>query len=197
MWTETRTELPPGGMTRNVFFPGLLMVVLAAMSLFPANAMGQSPSATEYQVKAAFLYNFAKFVEWPPGSFPNASAPLQICVWGRDPFGQELQDVTHEKIVNGHPLEVNHVVDLPQARSCHVLFIPFSEKAQMKMILEGLRGASVLTVGDTRDFAARGGMINFVLDDDRVKFEVNRRAAEEAGLKISSKLLGVARLVIG
>jgi len=135
-------------------------------------------------------------VEWPPASFPNASAPLKICVFGQDPFGQELRDITYEKTVNGHRLEVNHVVDLPQARSCHVLFIPFSERTQTKLILDSLRGASVLTVGDTKGFAERGGMINFVLENDRVKFEVNRKAAEQAGLKISSKLLSVAKVVM-
>ncbi len=195
MWKEKRTELPTGGMTGNAFLPGLLLGVLAAMLLFPARAMGQPPSATatEYQVKAAFLYNFAKFVEWPPASFPSASAPLQICVLGRDPFGQELRDITQDKAVNGRRLEVQHVADTQQARSCHILFIALSEKTQLKPILDSLRGTSVLTVGDTKGFTERGGMINFVLDNDRVTFEVNQRAAEEAGLKISSKLLSVAK----
>ncbi len=157
----------------------------------------QAQSAGEYQVKAAFLYNFAKFVEWPPSSFSDASAPLQICVFGQDPFGQELRGITNEKTVNGRKLEVRHVVDLQHARSCHILFIASAQRTSMKRILEGLRGASVLTVGDTKGFAEQGGMINFVLENDRVQFEVSRKAAEQAGLKISSKLLSVAKLVIG
>jgi hypothetical protein len=152
--------------------------------------------ATEYQVKAAYLFNFAKFVEWPPSSFADASAPLQICVFGQDPFGQELRDITNEKIVNGRKLEVHQVVDLQLARACHILFIASSEKAQVKQILESLRGSGALTVGDTKAFAEQGGMINFVLESNRVQFEVNRKAAEQAGLKISSKLLSVAKLVI-
>jgi hypothetical protein len=156
----------------------------------------QAQSAGEYQVKAAFLFNFAKFVEWPPSSFSAASAPLRICVFGRDPFGRELRDITNEKTVNGRKLEVNQVVDLQLARTCHILFIASSEKAQLKRILESLRGTDVLTVGDTKGFAELGGMINFVLENDQVQFEVNHKAAEQAGLKISSKLLSVAKLVL-
>lgn len=156
----------------------------------------QAQSAGEYQVKAAFLFNFAKFVEWPPSGFSDASAPFRICVLGRDPFAQELRDITNEKTVNGRKLEVDQVVDLQHARSCHILFIASSGKTPMKQILEGLRGSSVLTVGDSKGFTGQGGMINFVLENDRVQFEVNRKAAEQAGLRISSKLLSVAKLVI-
>jgi len=153
----------------------------------------QAQSATEYQLKAAFLFNFAKFIEWPPGSFPDASAPLRICIFGRDPFGDQLRNITNEKTVNKRKLEV---ADLLHAKSCHILFIASPEKASMKQILEGLGGASVLTVGESKGFAEQGGMINFVLETDRVQFEVNRKAAEQAGLKISSKLLSVAKFVI-
>jgi hypothetical protein len=153
--------------------------------------------ATEYQVKAAFLFNFAKFVEWRPSSFSDASAPLRICILGRDPFGQGLRDIINEKTVNGRKLELVYTVDLQAARACHILFIASSEKARLKQIVEGLRGTSALTVSDTEGFAEQGGMINFVLDNARVQFKVNRNAADQAGLKISSKLLSVARLVIG
>jgi hypothetical protein len=153
--------------------------------------------AGEYQVKAAFLYNFAKFVEWPAGSFADGATPLRICILGQDPFGQELRNVANDKMVNGHKLVVDQVADLAAARSCHILFIASSKKADMKQILESLRAADVLTVGDTKGFAKMGGMINFVLEDDRVRFEVNKTAAGKTGLKISSKLLSIAVLVIG
>jgi hypothetical protein len=159
-------------------------------------ARGQSSAAGEYQIKAVFLYNFAKFVEWPPSSFPNASTPLRICVFGQDPFGRELRAITNGKTVDGHRLEVSNVTDLQQARACHILFIASSEKGQMKQVLESLRGIDVLTVADTKGFVERGGMINFVLENDRVQFEVSPKAAEQAGLKISSKLLSVAKLVV-
>jgi hypothetical protein len=176
--------------------PWRVLWVMAVVMLLLSGTRAQSPTAGEYQVKAAFLYNFAKFVEWLPSSFSDASAPLQICVFGRDPFGEELRDITKEKTVNGRTLQVHHVVDLLHARSCHILFIASSEEAQVKQIVEGLRGASVLTVGDTKGFAEQGAMINFVLENDRVRFEVNCKAAELAGLKISSKLLSVAKLII-
>jgi hypothetical protein len=173
-----------------------LLSVLGVVMALVSGTRAQSPAAGEYQVKAAFLYNFAKFVEWPPSSFSDVSAPLQICVLGRDPFGEELHNLTAAKTVNGRKLEVDSVVDLQHARSCHILFIASSVKMSMQQIVEGLRGASVLTVGDSKGFTEQGGMINFVLENDRVQFEVNRKAADQAGLKISSKLLSVAKVVI-
>jgi len=166
---------------------GLVILLLSARA--------QSQSAGEYQVKAAFLYNFAKFVEWPPSSFSDASAPLRICVFGQDPFGQELRDIVNDKTVNGRKLQVNQISDLQTARTCHILFIASSERAELKQALESLRGTGALTVGDTKGFIEHGGMINFVLENDRVRFQVNHKAAEEAGLKISSKLLNVAKSV--
>ncbi len=171
--------------------------VLSVIALFLSASRAQSPTAGEYQVKAAFLYNFAKFIEWPPSSFSDVSAPLRICVLGRDPFGEELRNITKDKMVNGHKLEVSQVPDLQPARGCHILFIASSETAQLKRIFESLQGSDALTVGDTKSFIEQGGMINFVLENSRVQFEVNRKAAEQCGLKISSKLLSVARLVVG
>jgi hypothetical protein len=176
--------------------PTRVLRVLGAVVALLTLMRAQSPVAGEYQVKAAFLYNFAKFVEWPPGSFSDGSAPLRICVLGHDPFGEELRDITSRKTVNGRELRVDRVLDLQLARTCHILFIASSEKANLQRILESLRGADLLTVGDTKGFVQRGGVINFVLEDNRVLFEVNRKAAEQAGLKISSKLLNVAKLVI-
>lgn len=172
-----------------------LLWLVGAMILI-VSARAQSQTAGEYQIKAAFLYNFAKFIEWPPGDFADASGPLRICVFGQDPFGQELREITSEKAVNGHKLQIMPVVDLQLARTCHILFIASSEKAQLKRILETLQGSSALTVGDTKGFVEQGGMINFVLENDRVRFEVNHKAAGQAGLKISSKLLNVARVVV-
>jgi YfiR/HmsC-like len=172
-----------------------LLELLILLSIMRYSAVAQS--AGEYQVKAAFLYNFAKFVEWPPSGFRSATAPLQICILGQDPFGQELRDLVSTKTVNGRKFEVDYVVDARLARACHILFIAASEKSRVKQILESVRGTVALTVSDTEGFAEQGGMIDFLLDNDRVLFEVNRAAAEQAGLKISSKLLGVAKAVIG
>jgi hypothetical protein len=177
--------------------PRRVLWVMGVVVLLLSSTHAQSPTAGEYQLKAAFLFNFAKFVEWPPGSFSDASAPLRICVLGRDPFGEELRNITKDKTVNGRKLEVSQVLDLQVARTCHILFIASSEIARLKQILESLRGTDALTVGDTKGFVEQGGMINFVLENNRVQFEVNRKAAEQGGLKISSKLLSVAKLVVG
>jgi hypothetical protein len=169
----------------------LIRVALCSVAI-----TAQAQSATEYQVKAAFLFNFAKFVEWPPESFPVADAPLEICVLGQDPFDRDFEQLIVEKTVNGHRIEVVHPDGLPQARACHILFIASTEKPQIRQILLGVKGASVLTVGDTPGFAQLGGTINFVLDENRVRFEINLKAAELSHLKLSARLLTVAKLVL-
>jgi hypothetical protein len=163
-------------------------VVLSALSvvvLFLCGTRAQSPAAAEYQVNAAFFYNFAKFVEWLPSNFSDVSAPLQICVFSRDPFGEELHD--HHQ---GKDSERAQTRDPSGARSaggrpCHILFIASLETGQLRKSFESLRG-----------FVERGGMINFVLENNRVLFEVNLKAAQQRGLKISSELLNVAKLVV-
>jgi hypothetical protein len=174
------------GSRRRVFLLGVCLLA----------AVAQAQSATEYQVKAAFLFNFARFVEWPGDAFPSADAALQICILGVDPFGRDFEQVIVDKTVNGHRIEIAHPDGIPQARACQILFIAASEKARLGDILQGLKGASVLIVGDTPGFAALGGAINFVLDDGRVRFEINLKAAEFAHLKLSARLLTVAKVVL-
>lgn len=171
--------------------------MLAAMiALLCLAANSQPVPVTEYQVKAAFLYNFARFVEWPSTAFSGQDAQLQICVYGPDPFGEDLRSLTHDKLVNGRRLLVKDVVDLQQARSCQIVFIARPEKIEIAKILQSLQGANVLTVGEAKGFADNGGMINFILQNEHVQFEVNHREAKRAGLTISSRLLSVARAVI-
>jgi hypothetical protein len=167
-------------------FVGMCLLVVVA----------QAQSATEYQVKAAFLFNFARFVEWPADAFPNADSALQICVLGHDPFARDFEQVIVDKTVNGHRIEIAHPDGVPQARACQILFVAGSEMAHTRTILMGLKGASVLTVGDTPGFATLGGVINFVLDEGRVRFEINLKAAELARVTISSRLLTVAKVVL-
>jgi hypothetical protein len=175
------------GLHWRLLFPIILCFLTAAT---------QAESATEYQVKAAFLFNFAKFVEWPPEAFASADASLQICVLGQDPFGHDFEEVIADKTVNGHRLEVIHPSGVPQAKACQLIFVASSDKQQVRDILRGLRGASVLTVGDMTGFARMGGIINFVLDESRVRFEINVKAAERAHLKISARLLTVAKTIV-
>lgn len=181
---------------RGMRNPTRVLWVLGVVLLLLNGMRAQSPPVGEYQIKAAFLFNFAKFVEWPPGSFAAAPAPLRICVLGRDPFGEELRRIVNERTVNGRRLEIDYMVDVRVSRTCNILFIAVSEKSRTRQILEVLRGAAALTVSDSEGLVQQGVMINFVLDDNRVQFEVNRKAIEVAGLKISSKLLSVAKLVV-
>jgi len=172
--------------------PALELLILLAMLLSTA---AQAQSATEYQVKAAFLFNFARFVEWPPDAFLSADSPLQICILGQDPFGRDFEQMIEDKAVNGHRIEIAHPEGVPQARACQILFIALPEKV-LRETLQALKGSTVLTVGDTPGFVHMGGMINFVLDDNRVRFEINQKAAELAHLKLSARLLTVAKLVL-
>ena len=177
------------------FGPGGKRLAIRVVLCFLA-AVTQAQSATEYQVKAAFLFNFAKFVDWPADAFAGADAPLQICVLGQDPFGHEFEEVIADKAVNGHRIEVIHPSGVPQAKACQIIFVASSDKRQVREILRNLRGASLLTVGDIAGFARMGGIINFVLDDGRVRFEINMKAAERAHLKVSARLLTVAKLLV-
>ena len=175
-------------MARHIF-------IAACFLTLAMTAAAQSARAPEYQVKAAFLYNFAKFVEWPARAFPGSSAPFRICVLGRDPFGDTLTNVVQGKSISGHAILSLQVQSPAEARSCHVLFLSQSDPETLKQGLDRLRGLPILTVGESADFLALGGMINFVLEEDRVRFEINLEAAERHRLKLSSKLLAVARLV--
>lgn len=147
---------------------------------------------SEYQLKAAFLFNFAKFVEWPAGAFPEARSPIIIGVLGDNPFGSELERTIRDKTVNERPLQIKEFRSAAEARGCHVLFVGNSEKKRLPEVIEGLRGTSVLTVGEAENFIESGGMIGFVREGNKVRFQINDRAARGAGLKISSKLLNLA-----
>lgn len=151
---------------------------------------------SDYQVKAAYLYNFAKFVQWPAHDFSSPNSPIQLCVLNDRTFQVELKSIVKDKTVAGRPVAVLGVQDAEQSRFCHMLFINSSQSSNSRHILDMLRRRSVLTVGESAGFAEQGGIINFVLQQDHVQFEVNHRAANEVGLQISSRLLSVAKLVI-
>ena len=144
-------------------------------------------------MKAAFLYNFAKFVEWPGD--PDASLILGIL--GDDPFGAAIDQLVAGKTVNGRALAVKRLKWGQDLRQCQILFISSSEQKRLPQIIASLRGASVLTVGETDAFLSSGGIIRFVLEGSKVRFEINAGAAEQAHLKLSSKLLALAKNVTG
>jgi hypothetical protein len=173
-----------------------LTLGVAVLSWFTSQPLLNAQTASEYQVKAAYLYNFAKFVEWPARNFTSSTAPIQFCVLNDASFASQLNQIVKGKAIVGHPVSVVPVQTPEQSRSCHILFINSAQNMQARHVIEVLRDASVLTVGEAKGFAEGGGIINFVVQDDRVQFQVNHRAARQAGLGISSRLLAVAKTVL-
>jgi hypothetical protein len=158
-------------------------------------ALSQNEVGVEYSVKLGFLYNFTKFVEWPPDSFRDPGAPLAICIVGHDPFRQDLEAELRTRKVGDHPVEVRTQTPNDKLSVCQIVFVPVTEKNQADRILRGLQGSRTLTVGETEGFAVLGGIINLTVEGNNVHFEINRLAADRAGLKISSKLLNMAKIV--
>ena len=167
-------------------------IALLALAATLAPIRAQSSVADEYPVKAAFLFNIAKFVEWPAVTFKNPEDPLAICVLGQNPFGSALDDVVRNKTVANRPFVVHEVSNAQQALACQIVFVSGSERKRLRTLLDALKGRSILTVGEVDEFTASGGIINFKLKDARVKIEIDTGAADRAGLRISSKLLSLA-----
>ena len=158
-------------------------------------AAAQAPTLTENQIKAGFLFNFTKFVEWPADVFPDATSPIVLAIVGEDSFGDLLTQATAGKTVNGRTVLVKRFKDEQTLQACNILFVGALEEKHIARILERLKGSSVLTVGETAGFAQSGGVINFVVEANRVRLEINLDAALRARLKISAKVIAVARLV--
>lgn len=166
---------------------GLLIGMLAGL------LAGQGEQNVEYQVKAAFLLNFTRFVQWPAGSFATPQSPLTICVMGKDPFGRALDDVVRGETANSRALAVERIAKTPAPGMCQVVFIG-AGVSDLPRVLNAL-GRGVLTVGEGEKFLRDGGMIALLLDNRRVRFDVDQAAAAAAGLSLSSRLLSVARMV--
>jgi YfiR/HmsC-like len=187
-----RRALLPGVQRR---WPSLAGVVLA-LALFGATGLiAQQPKPNEYQVKATYLYNFGRFVKWP-GTFPAGKGDsFSVCVLGQDPFGSILDSTLAGEALNGKPVVLRRISKPQDAGECRILFISAKEEKHLKEILAALDEGGVLTVSDMPDFTRRGGMIQFVLEGDRVRFEINLATAESARLVLSSELLKVAASV--
>jgi hypothetical protein len=173
--------------------PATAMVLLACLLLvcYPAHAADEEP--LEYQVKAAFLLNFTKFVQWPASAFADESSPLAICVLGEDPFGNTLNEMVKGEAVNGRELVVQRIRRRPEPKSCQVLYVAKSEKDVTRTLAE--LDAGVLTVGEGEKFLRDGGTIAFVIQGRRVRFDIDQSAAAKARLTLSSRLMNVARSV--
>jgi hypothetical protein len=161
--------------------------LLVALCL-PAHGAGPK----EYQVKAAFLFNFAKFVDWPAERFDAADAPIVIAVLGRNPFDDELKNLVHERIIDGRPVIIRLLPTVAVAKASlptvHILFVPAGEESRFADLIDAARPVGVLTVGESPRFAALGGIVTFFVGEERLRFEINRPAAEGAGVKVRAQL---------
>ena len=173
---------------RNIPRRLALLALVAAIG----HVRAEDPVANEYPVKAAYLFNFAKFVEWPVDAFKRPEDPIAICVLGQNPFGSALEDVVRGKTVANRTFAVRGISNAQQASNCQIVFVSASERKHFRFLLDGLKERSILTVGEGDDFTANGGIINFKLKDARVRIEIDPGAAGRAGLRISSKLLSLA-----
>ncbi len=166
-------------------------VACAGSLLFPNRTVAQTD--LEYQVKAAFLLNFAKFVEWPSTAFADSDSPVAICIFGKDPFGRTIDELVQGEEANGRKLIVRRISQQPVPQACQVVFAEGATR-DVRNPPSGL-GRGVLTVGEGETFVREGGIIAFVIENRRVRFDINQTAAENAALKLSSKLLSVARTI--
>lgn len=171
----------------------ILVLFLILTSDTPgARALAQESS--ESQVKAAFLFNFVKFVEWPSEAFNDSGAPIIVGVLGEDSTTSAIDQTINGKTANGRRLLIKRFPNFRSLSHCHILFISSSQRDNLRQILAAV-GPGVLTIGETERFAQVGGIINFTIVDNKVRFEINPTAAEKAGLRVSAKLLSLARVV--
>jgi hypothetical protein len=175
-------------------------LVLAGLLWSQANVpsgSGAGAAPLEYQVKAAYLLNFTRYVDWPSDAFEEPGAPMTICVLGRDPFGQVLDATVRGKVTQGRSLSVRRIQSGREASACHVVFVSRETWRAQRQLLESLRTKGLLTVGETDEFAQEGGVIGFVIQNETVRFVVNTDARDRAGLRISSRMLSLAAAVYG
>lgn len=171
--------------TLRIFKAGMWLALVCCS----ANVAAQT--LTEYQVKAAYLYNFAKFVKWPVGAQP-AGATFNICILGTNPFGNTLASTVADEKLDGKSIALHQISTPAEATDCAIVYIGRSEQSRLSSLLPALAKQGVLTVSEAPRFSAQGGIIGFVMDGGRVRFEVNLAAAQKAGLTLSSELLKVA-----
>lgn len=192
----SRARPAPPSRSRGRLLRGLLPLALLALASALPKARATAPPPTEYEVKAAYLYHFARFIEWPAEGPAATGDPLVIGVIGTDPFGPLLDEAVRDKAAPGDQrLVVRRFTRREDVVEAHILFISSSEEERLPQILKLLDGASILTVGEMDRFAERGGMVALKLEDKKVRFDINLEAVRRGRLKLSSQLLKLARIV--
>ena len=183
------------GATRRRSFVGFLFAAAIGSLASVVALRAQPPNSKEYQIKAVFLFNFVQFAEWPETAFASPDAPIRITLLGDDPFAGALEAAVQGERVRQRPLVIERARNIREVTECHLLFVCPSQREDVGAIISAFETRPVLTVGEMPEFARRGGIINFYLEGQKVRFEINRAAAKRSGLKLSSQLLGLARLV--
>jgi len=166
-------------------------MVLAGAVWSAGRVAAEAPESREYLLKAAFVYNFAKFIAWPATAFAQPRAPLVLCTIGTDPFGTALASIDG-KIVRDRPLEIKRLPEGGDTAVCHMAFLKVSDPRRLSQVLQSLQRLPVLTISDTEGFLQAGGMINLIMVQNKIQFEINNDTAQRAGLTISSQLLKLA-----
>jgi len=156
---------------------------------------GQSSGPGEYDVKASFIYNFTKFIEWPASTFPDAKAPITISVLGENPFGTTLDEIVRGNTINSRTLVIRRIRKLEEIKGSQVLFISGSEDKRLPEILSSVKDTDVLVIGEAEGFANHGGTIQFFLEQGKVRFSINIDAIQRTHLSVSAKLLALAKIV--
>ncbi len=171
-----------------------LALVAALFSDRVTLAANAASVPNEYSLKAVFLYNFCRFIEWPASAFDSASDPIVIGIFGSDPFGPLLEEAVEGETSHGRPIRIERYRSIREIRGCQVLFIGAAESGRLNEVLSALAGTSTVTVGETADFVEQGGMIGLTTDQNRVRLVINPNTLRNANLNVSSKLLRVAEI---
>jgi hypothetical protein len=174
----------------------LLSMPIIALSFFALqNVQAQMNSSSEYNFKAVYLYNFLQFIEWPRQVFSNDSSPVVVGVLGNDLLSNLLEQTVKNETIKDHAVAVRRLSSLDEIKTCHVLFISRAEEGKVPEILTKIKGKPILTVSESEGFAQNGGAINFYVEDNKLRFEINLEAVKAANLVVSSKLLRLAKIV--
>jgi hypothetical protein len=193
LFERRRDRCATGPVEGSLFF--LTLMLTASLLLFgPSQARTETDQAGEYQVKAAYMSHFVRFVEWPPDASGNVSPTLAICVLGKSPFGNALNSIAG-KTFRGRRVVITYAKAIEELEACDILFVSVSEKGKLAQVLALVASRPILTISDIKRFVSAGGMIGFVSANEKVRFEINKRVALRSSLRVSAQLLKLATMV--
>ena len=192
---QNSTRKPLRNTLDRIAFYCVLLIGLPGAVVSGSAVAQEEYQANEYEIKAAYLLNFPNFVEWPDSGSSENQSPIRLCLLGTDPLGNSLSRMIADRLSRGRSVPLRQIGRTDSFSTCQILYISASEGKYIPQILDSLHGASILTVGENDQFAEQGGMIQLVMQDNRIRFKINPTAAAQAGIRISSKLLALAQIV--